>query len=450
MEEAVRCSVCSEVYQTGPRDPLVLPCGHAFCRSCLTNVYITGNFICPSCRRDLNHLDVQDLPRCFPLLSLSASYSEFQPEQCSLHKDEQSYWCQDCQETMCSVCLYEEHPQGHLVQCAKVFLKEKRDSLSDEISHLNDMIRSVGSDIEISFQKFVQKMKLFCQLEKSVTALSTDVLNASTVHCILTCEEKLKNMQLDQERFFFDIPDVAGGDGESTAVVSAAAAGGGGGRRQDGGTYSRQQTPPTTAAASGAADDTVEASRARLGYQDGRLLLHSLSQPLDSRLFIKLPSEVFLELSVAGRCLGRVYIKLWGHLRRAHQFLALCLGTLGPSYVGASFSHVAYMKKARESLCCKEYRSSDGKSCTRELMNDLEWGGEFARTPQEGLVIPLSKNIDEHGFGICTRGQLEGRFHCPFGEVTSGLKFVRAAIRHDPVTEVTITDCGLVIPDLTE
>lgn len=78
MEEAVRCSVCSEVYQEGPREPLVLPCGHAFCRRCLTNVHNTGHFTCPSCRRDLSHLDVQDLPQCFPLLSLSATYSEFQ------------------------------------------------------------------------------------------------------------------------------------------------------------------------------------------------------------------------------------------------------------------------------------------------------------------------------------------------------------------------------------
>ncbi|XP_071532095.1 uncharacterized protein [Panulirus ornatus] len=424
MEEAVRCSVCSEVYQTGPRDPLVLPCGHAFCRSCLTNVYITGNFICPSCRRDLNHLDVQDLPRCFPLLSLSASYSEFQYERCSLHDDDQTYWCRQCERSMCSLCLYTDHPVGHQVLHTKTFLQEKKRSLERQIIYLSNAVNATRKEVHENCRMFLQEVKRFCKFDEFVAEISRKVQKAHNIAGLVTCEEKIQLILEKQLDNLSVDRDASGWSGERSDVAE------------------QQTTPDQT-------PTTVDNRRAALDCQEGRLLLHSFHHPGDSCLHLQLPSEVFLELSVAGRCLGRVYIKLWGHLRRAHQFLALCLGTLGPSYVGASFSHVAYMKKARESLCCKEYRSSDGKSCTRELMNDLEWGGEFARTPQEGLVIPLSKNIDEHGFGICTRGQLEGRFHCPFGEVTSGLKFVRAAIRHDPVTEVTITDCGLVLPDLT-
>lgn len=165
--------------------------------------------------------------------------------------------------------------------------------------------------------------------------------------------------------------------------------------------------------------------------------------------FAQVPSEVFLEFAIGGSCLGRVYINLWSHLRRAQQFLALCMGTLGPCYAGATFSHVAYQGKAKETLCCKEYVTENGGQGTRELMTDLEWGDEHSREPREGLLIPLSKYVDQHGFGICTRGKPGGTFHCPFGEVVEGLEVVQAAVRHHEATEVTITHCGIVMPKLS-
>lgn len=163
----------------------------------------------------------------------------------------------------------------------------------------------------------------------------------------------------------------------------------------------------------------------------------------------QVPSEVFLELAVGGSCLGRVYISLWTGLRRAQQFFALCMGTMGASYLGSTFSHVAYQGKAKETLCCKEYITESGETGTKELMVDLEWGDEHSCEPRPGLLIPLSKYVDQHGFGICTKGKPGGSFDCPFGEVVAGMEVVMAAVRHHPVTEVTITHCGLVLPRLS-
>lgn len=161
----------------------------------------------------------------------------------------------------------------------------------------------------------------------------------------------------------------------------------------------------------------------------------------------QLPSEVFLELSAGNRCLGRVYIQLWCHLRRAQHFQALCLGSLGPSYVGASFV-VSSQNQERETLDVQKYMLPDGNTSNKVLMTDLEWGGRFAGPANEGTIMGSYYGVDTHGFGICTRSHLGGTFQCPFGEVSSGMEVVRAAIRHEPVSEVTITDCGLVIPEL--
>ncbi|KAK4300796.1 hypothetical protein Pmani_027030 [Petrolisthes manimaculis] len=53
--------------------------------------------------------------------------------------------------------------------------------------------------------------------------------------------------------------------------------------------------------------------------------------PLESPL-------VFLDLQDGEESLGRVYITLQINLRRAQQFLSLCLGDLGPSYQGSCFT----------------------------------------------------------------------------------------------------------------
>lgn len=78
LEEAVTCVVCSEVYQANTRDPLVLPCGHTFCRSCLSSIYGSHYSACPSCRENFSYLEFEELPICFSLLSLSSNYIDFQ------------------------------------------------------------------------------------------------------------------------------------------------------------------------------------------------------------------------------------------------------------------------------------------------------------------------------------------------------------------------------------
>lgn len=79
-------------------------------------------------------------------------------------------------------------------------------------------------------------------------------------------------------------------------------------------------------------------------------------------------------------------------------------------------------------------------------MNQLEWAGTHSKAPQVGHVVAYSGSVDHHGFGIWIKSY--GTTHCSFGEVSAGLEVVEAAMGHDPVTQVTITHCGLVIPDL--
>lgn len=151
-------------------------------------------------------------------------------------------------------------------------------------------------------------------------------------------------------------------------------------------------------------------------------------------------------MSVRGQSIGRIFIQVRPHLRRAQQFILLCLGAFGPTYTGSSFV-ISNHNQERETLDVRKYMLPIGTSCNKILMSDLEWGGIYAGPVKEGLVMGSYYGPDTFGFGICTRGQSGGTFQCPFGEVVSGMDVVQAVMRHEPIHMVSISDCGMVIPD---
>ncbi|XP_042231984.1 tripartite motif-containing protein 6-like isoform X2 [Homarus americanus] len=438
MAESVTCELCSEIYETDPRDPILLPCGHTFCRSCITKVKEADETACPSCSLDFNDIDVEDLPVNFQILSLSVTYTKSQQDRCVTHGDELKYWCRDCEASLCSLCLYTDHPQGHHVLLAKTFLEKKKLSLKEETLSFNNSLKEMMNEVNSNFKKCFQKMKILSQLQADVVGLITDLQKACSIKPILLLEEKLKGLQnKGLGPLSHDGTEILGAVGGAAPVCDGAAE-----VIQAGATLDQRVTKPGSV-------KNGDRGRARLDCRDGRLVVHSLTHRADHRLFLQMPSEVFLELSVGSRCLGRVYIKLWSHLRRAQQFLALCLGSMGPSHIGASFKKISDKNKERETIWCTEYYSRSGEMGYRALMLDMEWEGEYSKIPEEGLVVGYSNDINDYGFGICTKGKPGANFSGPFGEVSLGMEVVHAAVRYEPVTEVTITDCGLVIPDMT-
>lgn len=435
MEEAVTCFVCFKVYQQGTRDPLVLPCGHTFCRACISAVHSIsrGNLICPTCRRDSGIVDINQLPICYPLASLSSNYNDIKFGSCRNHEEEQRFWCEECELPLCSLCLYANHQQGHTVLPIKTVMEDKKARLNKQLARLSDEVMQGRGEIYFLYDYLTTKMKQVLSLEEKVDLLLADTDEACSVEDILECEDKVKAAEEENETWLpTKLCDI-----ENKLKDM----------KLDSVTFVENSEPQASLQA--LEEEDYGTRRMRLDYREGRLLLHSTAHPADGHLSVKVPSEVFLELGVGGICLGRVYISLWCHLRRAQQFLALCMGTMGPSYVGSCFSHVAYKGKPKETLCCREYWTESDGPGMKELLADLEWGDQYTKEPSNGLLIPLSKFIDQHGFGICTRGQTGATFQCPFGEVMSGMEVVLAAVKHHPVTEVTITHCGLVLPELS-
>lgn len=205
---------------------------------------------------------------------------------------------------------------------------------------------------------------------------------------------------------------------------------------------------------------TSEGRNGRLKWENNSIHMYALAELTDAHFMFHMsllqsliPSdkpEVFMDLRVDGRILGRIYIRLQGHLRRAQHFLALCLGTLGPSYRGSKFHGVAKRGAPGETLAGGRYITPEGTS-GKGLMKDLEWGGKCMQEKAVGRVVGASGGKSELDafFHICTRDHEGNKFACSFGQVVSGMEVVHSAVRQmNCAKSVIIADTGVTIPSL--
>jgi tripartite motif-containing protein 25 len=77
VEEHMTCSICLELYS----EPLLLPCGHCFCRKCLRDLCSGdpgSNFLCPECRHPitLGHRGLDIFAKNRQLANLVETYKQ--------------------------------------------------------------------------------------------------------------------------------------------------------------------------------------------------------------------------------------------------------------------------------------------------------------------------------------------------------------------------------------
>ncbi|XP_045610529.2 uncharacterized protein [Procambarus clarkii] len=196
---------------------------------------------------------------------------------------------------------------------------------------------------------------------------------------------------------------------------------------------------------------------ARITLQNGQLYLHPLlRQPTPAHAHTLQESEVvavldpsctlaFLDLGWAGSTRGRVTIRLTPDTPLARQFVLLCTGQRGPSYLNTKLLWVRAKGRSGECVDGGDYESNDGEGGA-PLLPNLE--GRYPASGRAGAVwCRWLDSVWSAQFAITTRDRRGGRqWSHVFGEVESGLGVVRAAVNHSDITEVTVVDCGVVLP----
>ncbi|KAI5620934.1 zinc-binding protein A33-like, partial [Silurus asotus] len=115
LEEDLSCPVCCDVFS----DPVLLPCSHSFCRSCLQSFWGSSVFrSCPVCRRRVSkkqppsNLALRNLCEAFVQSQSSRCESE-KKAACSQHGEKLKLFCLDDRQSICVVCQASRMHKGH-------------------------------------------------------------------------------------------------------------------------------------------------------------------------------------------------------------------------------------------------------------------------------------------------------------------------------------------------
>ena len=136
----ITCSICEEVYDLEERKPLLLPCNHTFCRTCLLQLKDTENEYCPNCRASWEGMDVDSLTLIRQLAACSDEKTKSKVQVtrnlniCVTHKNDLTAWCKICKVSICLKCLKEDHKS-----CDWISIEEKTTELK---STLKDSVTS--------------------------------------------------------------------------------------------------------------------------------------------------------------------------------------------------------------------------------------------------------------------------------------------------------------------
>ncbi|XP_072406195.1 zinc-binding protein A33-like isoform X2 [Chiloscyllium punctatum] len=194
-EEAI-CPICLDFFT----DPVILDCGHNFCRSCITQSWEKKEInSCPECREEFPERNLR-VNRALANLAEEARKLKLDPKEkeskphCEKHQEDLKLFCETDKKLICLICRdsreHREHrflPINEAVEIYKDQLKSSLDSLTEK--------KSAVLQTELT-----QKRKIS---EEQASSLQTHITSEFTkMHQILTEKEQrlLRDLREEEER----------------------------------------------------------------------------------------------------------------------------------------------------------------------------------------------------------------------------------------------------------
>ncbi|XP_051899465.1 zinc-binding protein A33-like [Pristis pectinata] len=198
LTEYVICPVCLDFFN----NPVILECGHNFCRSCITQCWESAERkSCPECRTELVDRMVM-VNLALASLSEKARNLNLGPKEeesklhCEEHWEELKLFCETDKKLICVICAaapeHREHrllPVKEAVEICKDQLKSASESLTEKKSAMEEL-------------KQQQKLKISDVQEQSHNLQSHIASVFAELHQILTEKEQrlLRDLREEEER----------------------------------------------------------------------------------------------------------------------------------------------------------------------------------------------------------------------------------------------------------
>ncbi|XP_012887223.1 PREDICTED: E3 ubiquitin-protein ligase TRIM50 [Dipodomys ordii] len=145
LHDQLQCPICLEVF----KEPLVLPCGHSYCKACLLSLscHLASELRCPVCRRAVDGSSSPpnvSLARVIEALRLPG---DPEPTVCAHHRNPLSLFCEKDQELICGLCGLLGSHQHHPVTPVSTVYSRMKEELAAFLSDLKQEQKEVDEHI---------------------------------------------------------------------------------------------------------------------------------------------------------------------------------------------------------------------------------------------------------------------------------------------------------------
>ncbi|CAM4452987.1 unnamed protein product [Leuciscus chuanchicus] len=154
LEEELSCPVCTELFT----DPVLLSCGHSFCRQCINDHWTSSRSRnCPVCRQLSPQQPVSNLSlrnTCESYLRENNTRKERDREHvCQIHGEKIELFCQTDEQVLCSECKKHEHG-WHKIHPLQQAVRQRKGKLKAALRPPEKILLSLrngaGQDAKIS------------------------------------------------------------------------------------------------------------------------------------------------------------------------------------------------------------------------------------------------------------------------------------------------------------
>ncbi|XP_042859661.1 uncharacterized protein LOC122245748 isoform X2 [Penaeus japonicus] len=153
-------------------------------------------------------------------------------------------------------------------------------------------------------------------------------------------------------------------------------------------------------------------------------------------------TRTFLELAWQDSLPRRVQIRLCPDTWLAMQFLLMCTGEKGPSYVATGIFSDGYRGYKKECVTGGDYDGKNGEGVMAPGHNPK------LKAPERAGVVRQIGPQNSTQFSVVIGSGRGSNVDCYFGEVESGLEVLMSAAKaqYEHKANVIVVDCGAIIP----
>ncbi|XP_073697590.1 tripartite motif containing 35-1 [Garra rufa] len=158
LEADLSCPVCTDVF----RDPVLLGCGHSFCRQCINDYWTSSSYRnCPVCRQASLQQPVSNLSlrnTCESYLSEKNILKERDEElACHIHGEKIELFCQTDEQGICATCKKHEH-RWHKTQKLQQAVRQRKGKLKAALHSAEKSLVSLqnGTALDPKISRYIQ------------------------------------------------------------------------------------------------------------------------------------------------------------------------------------------------------------------------------------------------------------------------------------------------------